>query len=143
MRTISFTSLALAMLAGVLALAACQRTSPALEQARARIAAKLPQPYFEDLVTESVSVSGKRLVLQVRSPAGSADATRKDPRFDALRQSEQNQLRELCRQAEIKPLLGSDAILVRRFLDRKDRLFFEVSMPVSQCPPLASTERAR
>ena len=60
----------------LLALGGCTDTNGRLEEARVKIAATLPAPYFEDLVTESVAVDGRRLVLTVRSPAGSAAKTR-------------------------------------------------------------------
>ena len=106
---------------------------PAVEKARAQIAATLPAPYFEDLVTESVSTDGKRLVFLVRSPEGDADKTREDARFEDLRMSEQLELRQLCNMPGIEPLHDTAAVLVRRFVDRNDKVFFEVSMPASEC----------
>ena len=74
----------LVLLASLSAMTGCQDTPRALQQARDTLARTLPAPYFEDLVTESVSVEGDRLVLLVRSPTGDADKTRQVPGFDAL-----------------------------------------------------------
>ena len=105
----------------------------ALQQARDALAAGLPQPYFEDLVVESVTVEGDALVQLVRSPAGRAGPTRASPRFDELRQSEQDALVELCAQPAVATLVATDARLVRRFVDREDGVFFEVEMPARDC----------
>jgi hypothetical protein len=120
-----------------LALAGCVDTQGRLQDAKAKIAATLPAPYFEDLVTEAVDVDGERLVLRVRSPAGDAIKTREAAGFDSLKQSEQRALYDLCALPEIVPLIDSDAILVRRFIDRNDALFFEVQLPARECtsPP--------
>ena len=56
------------------------------------------------------------------------------PGFDALRQSEQQQMASLCALPAVQSLLGTDAVLVRRFVDRHDTLFFETELPVSECP---------
>ena len=121
----------------VLALAGCADTHASLQEARTKVAATLPAPYFEDLVTESVAIEGDRLVLLVRSPKGSAARTREAPGFDTLKESEQVALRELCTQPAIKPLIDTDAILVRRFVDRHDAVFFDVELPARACaaPP--------
>ena len=124
----------LVLLASLSAMTGCQDTRRALQQARDTLARTLPAPYFEDLVTESVSVEGNRLVLLVRSPTGEADKTRQVPGFDALRQSEQQQMASLCALPAVQSLLGTDAVLVRRFVDRHDTLFFETELPVSECP---------
>jgi len=105
----------------------------ALQQARDALAAGLPQPYFEDLVVESVTVEGDALVQLVRSPAGRAGPTRASPRFDELRQSEQDALVDLCAQPAVATLAATDARLVRRFVDREDGVFFEVEMPARDC----------
>lgn len=130
-------STVLASMIAACALAGCSDTRQPVQEARTRIAATLPAPYFEDLVTESVSVDGDRLVLLVRSPAGSAAKTRGAPGFDALKDSEQAALRDLCGRPEIMPLLDTEAVLVRRFVDRENALFFEVALPARACasPP--------
>ncbi|KAF1712624.1 hypothetical protein CSC70_03755 [Pseudoxanthomonas kalamensis DSM 18571] len=133
MATTSFLRPAILAL-GLLVLAACTTRDPAVQQVREQIAATLPAPYFEDLVTESVEARGKRLVFLIRSPEGDADTLRKNPRFDELHQSEQRELPRLCALPAIAPLRGTDAVLVRRFVDASDKLIFEVSMPASECP---------
>ena len=118
----------------LLALAACgSPDGGALQQARDSIAATLPEPYFEDLVIESVMVEDGALVQLVRSPGGSAAAMHAHPRFEELRQSEQDALAELCASPAIAPLAATDARLVRRFVDRESDVFFEVEMPASAC----------
>ncbi len=121
----------------LLALAGCVDTRAQLHEAEKKIAPTLPAPYFEDLVTESVAVDGDRLVLRVRSPEGDAAKTREAPGFDTLKESEQFALRELCAQPAIMPLIDTDAILVRRFVDRNDAVFFDVELPARECltPP--------
>nr|WP_298132571.1 hypothetical protein [uncultured Pseudoxanthomonas sp.] len=121
----------------VLMLAGCTNTQARLQQAQAKIAATLPAPYYEDLVTEAVEVDGNRLVMHIRSPSGDAAKTREAVGFDLLKQSEQRALYELCTLPEIAPLLDTDAILVRRFVDPKDAPFFDVELPARACstPP--------
>lgn len=124
-----------ALLAGVALAGGCGGGSDTLEAARAQLAAGLPSPYFEDLVTESASVEGKRLVLLVRSPEGDADKTRQQPQFDALRESEQREMQQLCAQPALRPLFDTDTVLVRRFVDRHDKVFFETTLPARACAP--------
>ena len=121
----------------VLMFAGCTNTQARLQQAQAKIAAPLPAPYYEDLVTEAVEVDGNRLVMRIRSPSGDAARTRAAVGFDLLKQSEQRALYELCALPEIAPLLDTDAILVRRFVDPKDAPFFDVELPARACstPP--------
>jgi len=121
------------LIAAALSLASCQPPQRNLQDARDAIAATLPAPYFEDLVTESASVEGHRLVLLVRSPEGDAAKTRQHEQFGELRQSEQQQMHALCELPAIRPLFGTDAILVRRFVDRKGGVFFEAELPVRDC----------
>ncbi len=137
MTPLRHVSIVLVSTIAALAFAGCSDSRHSVQEARTRIAATLPAPYFEDLVTESVSVEGDRLVLWVRSPAGSATKTREAPGFDALKDSEQAALRDLCGRPEIVPLVDTDAVLVRRFVDREDALFFEVALPARACanPP--------
>ncbi|HEV7269348.1 hypothetical protein [Pseudoxanthomonas sp.] len=121
----------------VLTFAGCTDTDARLKQAQAKIAATLPAPYYEDLVTEAVDVEDNRLVMRIRSPAGDAARTREAAGFDLLKQSEQRAMYELCALPEIAPLLDTDAILVRRFVDPKDAPFFDVELPARACstPP--------
>lgn len=137
MKPLRILATALAVPAGLLALGGCVDTQTRLQRARTEIAATLPAPYFEDLVTEAVAVDGNRLVLSIRSPAGDAARTRETMGFDALEQSEQRALYDLCELPEIAPLIDSDAVLVRRFVDRNDVLFFEIELPARACttPP--------
>lgn len=122
-------------MAAACVLAACGDRPDALAAARDALGADLPQPYFEDLVTESASIEGRRLVLLVRSPEGDADVTRASPRFDELRESEQAQMQELCLHPALAPLFGSDVVFVRRFVDRHDKVFFESTLPARDCAP--------
>ena len=126
-------SLTTMMLAGALMLAGCRNTPQDLQQARDAIATGLPAPYFEDLTTESATIDGDRLVLLVRSPEGDAGKTRTSPDFASLQSSEARELRELCTHDAIKHLVKTDAVLVRRFVDRNDTLFFEVELPAREC----------
>ncbi|MBA3929981.1 hypothetical protein J2X02_002709 [Pseudoxanthomonas japonensis] len=137
MKTLHSLAASLLAATALLSLGGCVDTEAQLREAKTKIAATLPAPYFEDLVTEAVDVDGNRLVLRVRSPVGDAAKTREAPGFDALKESEQHALRELCASPAIMPLIDSDAILVRRFMDRNDALFFEVELPAREClnPP--------
>ena len=114
-------------------LVSCQPPQQNLQDARDAIAVTLPTPYFEDLVTESASIEGRRLILLVRSPEGDASKTRQHEQFGELRESEQQQMHALCALPAIRPLFGTDAILVRRFVDRKGGVFFETELPVRDC----------
>lgn len=116
-----------------LAVAACGQDGAALRQARDALATGLPEPYFEDLVIEAVLVEGDALVQLVRSPEGRAEATRQHPRFEELREAEQEALVDLCAVPAIAPLVATDARLVRRFVDREGGVFFEVEMPAGDC----------
>lgn len=133
-RHFSLTSMGLA---GVLMLAACHNTPQGLQQARDAIATELPAPYFEDLMTESATIDGDRLVLLIRSPEGDAERTRTSPGFASLRSSEEREMRALCAHDAIQPLVKTDAVLVRRFVDRNNKLFFELELPAREClnPP--------
>jgi hypothetical protein len=124
---------ALLPLACCLLLAACGGSGDRLQAAREALAAELPAPYFEDLATESASIEGRRLVLLVRSPEGDAEATREHPQFELLRQSEQEQMRDLCAHPAIEPLHRTDVTLVRRFVDRHGKVFFETALPARDC----------
>ena len=119
------------------ALAACDGGGGELQAARDAIAADLPAPYFEDLVTESAMLEGQSLVLLVRSPEGDADRTREHPQFELLRQTEQDEMRTLCSHPALARLAGGDAVLVRRFVDRHGKIFFETTFPARDCAPPA------
>ncbi len=121
------------LLAGLFVLSGCSDMPSRLQHARDALARDLPAPYFEDLVTESVKVDGIRLVFLVRSPTGDAGKTQNAPGFDLLRQSEQQEMRQLCALEAIQPLADTDAVLVRRFVDRHDALFFETELPAREC----------
>lgn len=125
---------------GLPVLAACGTgdTDRALQQARDGIAATLPATHVEDLVIESVAIEGDALVQLVRSPEGNALKTRDHPRFGELRQAEQDDMRTFCALPAIQPLAGTDARLVRRFVDRDDNLFFEVELRASECGSIAA-----
>ena len=122
-------------LLAVVALAGCGARPDALEAARDALGANLPEPYFEDLVTESAIIEGRRLVLLVRSPEGDADRTRQHPRFELLRQSEQDEMPQLCALPPVQALAGTDVVLVQRFVDRHDKTFFETTLPARECAP--------
>ncbi|HEY1035796.1 MAG TPA: hypothetical protein VGE09_12530 [Pseudoxanthomonas sp.] len=126
-----------ALVVGAMALTGCRGMQGKLETARAETASTLPSPYLDGLVTESVAVEGDRLVFLVRSPDGDAEKTRAHPRFRALRESEQQAMTELCALPAMQPLIGTDAVLVRRFVDRDGALFFESILPARECaaPP--------
>jgi hypothetical protein len=126
-------ALQVAMLATVLAGCGADRDHRALREARDAMAATLPAPYVEDLVIESVSIEGDALVQRVRSPEGRAAATRDHPRFDELRQGEQEDLYLLCTHPAVQSLAGTGARVVRRFVDRDDAVFFEVELRAREC----------
>jgi len=119
----------------LLAMAACSDGTGELQAARDALAAELPEPYFEDLVTESATLEGDHLVLLVRSPEGDADRTRGHPQFELLRQAEQDAMRDLCSHPALERLAGGDAVLVRRFVDRHGKIFFETTFPARDCAP--------
>ncbi len=133
-------------IACLLALAACSgmgdNTRQALTQVQAKLAPTLPKPYIEDLVIESVKVEGNALVEVIRSPLGSAEKTRRNPRFNELQQAEELELRGWCKDPAIQPLFKTKAELKRRFVDRNGGVFFEVAMLASFCPAANSSAGA-
>lgn len=132
-------------LGGALALAACNGGNPTkqtLAQVQAKLAATLPKPYIEDLMIESVAVEGTALVEVIRSPLGTATKTRENPRFNELRQAEEMELRDWCRDPAIQPLFETDAALTRRFVDRNGGVFFEVTMAARACSAVIANPAA-
>ena len=124
------------LLAIAMALTGCggsDATQQALAQVQAKLSATLPKPYIEDLVIESATIEGRALVEVIRSPLGTAAKTRKNPRFGELRQAEALELRAWCSDPLLQPLLKTEAVLKRRFIDRKGGVFFEVKMAARDC----------
>ncbi|KRA50817.1 hypothetical protein [Pseudoxanthomonas sp. Root630] len=119
---------------GAMALMGCRGLPGKLETARAEAASTLPAPYLDGLVTESVAVDGTHLVFVVRTPEGDAGSLQAHPKFAALRESEQREMPALCAQSALQPLAGTDAVFVRRFVDRHDVLIFELTLPAHECP---------
>ena len=95
---------------------------------------QLPIPYRDGLSVESAHVEGDALVLLVRNPQGEAATVRKHPRYGELVQDEQDAMLDLCAWPALRPLHGTEAVLMRRFVDRNDGVFFETRLPIKDCP---------
>ena len=100
-----------------------------LNTARDTASKQLPLPYRDGLSVESALVEDDTLVLLIRNPEGEAAKVREHPRYGELVQGEQDAMQELCAWPALRPLHGSEARIVRRFVDRNDGLFFETSLP--------------
>ena len=111
---------------------------PALKQqlttARDTANKQFPLPYRDGLSVESAEVEDDTLVLLIRNPEGEAAKVREHPRYGELVQAEQDAMQELCTWPALRPLLGSDAVVMRRFVDRHDGVFFETALPIKNCP---------
>ena len=105
-----------------------------LTTARDTASKQLPLPYRDGLSVESALVEGDTLVLLIRNPEGEAAKVREHPRYGELVQAEQDAMQELCTWPALRPLLGSDAVVMRRFVDRHDDVFFETALPIKNCP---------
>ena len=111
---------------------------PALKQllttARDTANKQFPIPFRDGLSVESAHVEGDALVLLVRNPEGEAAAVREHPRYGELVQGEQDAMQDLCTWPALRPLHGTEAVLMRRFVDRNDGVFFETRLPIKDCP---------
>ena len=110
---------------------------PALKQllstARDTANKQFPLAYRDGLSVESAHVEGNTLVLLIRNPEGEAAKVREHPLYGELMQGEQDAMQELCAWPALRPLHGSEARIVRRFVDRNGGLFFETSLPAKAC----------
>ena len=111
---------------------------PALKQllttARETANKQFPLPYRDGLSVESAQIEDGTLVLLIRAPEGEAEKVRQHPLYSELLQGEQDAMQELCAWPALRPLLGSDARVTRRFVDRNDDVFFETTLPIKNCP---------
>ena len=95
---------------------------------------QFPLAYRDGLSVESAHVEDDTLVLLIRNPEGEAAKVREHPRYGELVQDEQDAMQELCAWPALRPLHGSEALLMRRFVDRHDGVFFETTLPIKDCP---------
>ncbi|WP_433852620.1 hypothetical protein [Stenotrophomonas nitritireducens] len=110
----------------------------ALDQAQRKaveeIGARLPRPYRDGLVIESVHRHGDDLVLVIRSPDITLAMAEARPEvFDALRDDEQAAMHELCADASLAPLHAAGGGMRRRFVDADGAVFFEATLKASDC----------
>ena len=133
------TTLGTLLAAATLAILATGCTpQPALKQqlttARDTANKQFPLAYRDGLSVESAQVEGDTLVLLIRNPEGEAEKVQQHPRYGELVQAEQDAMQELCTWPALRPLLGSEALVTRRFVDRNDGVFFETTLPMKNCP---------
>ena len=107
----------------------------AQREAIATLGQQLPAPYRDGLVTESVHRHGDDLVVVIRFPdATVAMAKAKPDVFSALRQDEQEAIREVCGEPLLAPVYAAGGGVRRRFVDANGAVFFEVALSASDCP---------
>lgn len=90
----------------------------------------LPRDYAPGLVLESVRFEGKALVMTIRS------LNRSVPESGDMSQvalAERALMLPLCDSRDVRFLLARGVVLVRRFVDSQDRVFFETTLAGDDC----------
>lgn len=127
-------ALAAALLAALLAACGKGNLGDAQQQAIATLGKQLPAPYRDGLVVESVHRHGDDLVLVIRSPDITQAMAKARPEvFDALRDDEQQAMRELCEDPALAPVYAAGGGMRRRFVDADGAMFFEATLKASDC----------
>lgn len=90
----------------------------------------LPRDYAPGLVLERVQFEGTALVMTIRSlnrsVAESGDMSQ-------VAQAEKALMLPLCDSRDVRFLLARGVVLVRRFVDSQDRVFFETTLAGDDC----------
>lgn len=126
----------LLLAAGSVLLASCGNgaLADAQRQAVATMGKRLPLPYRDGLVIESVHRHGDALVQVIRFADANVDMAKAKPElFNALRQDEDNAIIELCTDPALLPVYQAGGEVRRRFVDANGALFFEVTLKASHC----------
>lgn len=90
----------------------------------------LPRDYAPGLVLERVDFEGKALVMTIRS------LNRSVPESGDMSQvalAEKALMLPLCDSRDVQFLLARGVVLVRRFVDSQDRVFFETTLAGDDC----------
>ena len=96
----------------------------------------LPRDYGNGLVLESVSLQGTQIVMLIRSTRLGLDAAARDKlRFEQARRDEKALMLPFCNNPDVRALLDRGITIRRRYLDTQGRLFFDISLAASDCPP--------
>jgi hypothetical protein len=94
----------------------------------------LPRDYGDGLVLERIGVEGRTIVMVMRSQGMTLEAAARDPAsFAAARQEEAARLLTFCGNPEFRLVLDEGVVITRRFLDRNDQRFFDVSVSAAEC----------
>ena len=104
------------------------------DQVLAQFRKDLPQRFGEGLMLEQVHFEGRRLVFTIRSASRLAVDSAQDPQaLQEVRNAEQAQLQQSCREPQLLHLLSRGMVVTRRFVDRRGDRFFEVSLTGADC----------
>lgn len=96
----------------------------------------LPRDYGNGLVLESVSLQGTEIVMVIRSTRLGLDAAARDKlRFEQARRDEKALMLPFCANRDVRALIDRGITLRRRYLDTQGRLFFDITLAASDCPP--------
>ena len=96
--------------------------------------ADLPRDLGDGLVLERMAVEGRTLLMTMRAQRMTlAEAARDPALFARVKQEEQARLLSLCRNADFALVLDEGVVITRRFLDRNDQRFFDVSVAAADC----------
>ena len=102
----------------------------------------LPRDYGDGLVLERIGVEGRTIIMVMRSKGMTLAAAAADPaRFATVRQEEQARLLTFCGNPDFRLVLDEGVVVTRRFLDREDRRFFDVSVSAAECRDVAKLAR--
>lgn len=96
--------------------------------------ADLPRDLGDGLVLERLDVEGRTIVMTMRSRGMTlAEAARDPALFARVKLDEQARLLSLCRNPDFALVLDEGVVITRRFLDRDDQRFFDVSVAAADC----------
>ncbi|GAB2504046.1 cadherin repeat domain-containing protein [Arenimonas alkanexedens] len=99
-----------------------------------KLNADLPRDLGDGLVLERMDVEGRTIVMTMRSRAMTlAEAARNPALFAQVKLDEQARLLSLCRNADFALVLDEGVVITRRFLDRDNQRFFDVSVSANDC----------
>jgi len=91
----------------------------------------LPREYAPGLVLERVDFEGTDLVMTIRSLTRTVPEAGSD--MQQVAAAEKALMLPLCQHADVVFLLARGVAIKRRFIDHKDRVFFEISLTSADC----------
>ncbi|HEU0152882.1 MAG TPA: cadherin repeat domain-containing protein [Arenimonas sp.] len=99
-----------------------------------KLNADLPRDLGDGLVLERMDVEGRNIIMTMRSRGMTlAEAARDPALFAQVKLDEQARLLSLCRNADFALVLDEGVVITRRFLDRENQRFFDVSVAAADC----------